>query len=186
MKKYNILYIDPPWSYHNKNTGGSMKSGSAAKYSTLTMEEIYDLPVSQIADKDSVLFLWATVPLLPEAFSVMKKWGFKYKTAIFWRKIMSLGMGYWFRGQVELLLLGVRGKVKAFRCQKPNFIQCKVLKHSEKPEGFRQLIMKAASKIRNPRRIELFATKKTSGWTSIGYAIDGRDIRDVLREMING
>jgi len=186
MKKYNILYIDPPWSYRNKNTGGSMKSGSVAKYSTLTMEEIYDLSVPQIAEKDSVLFLWATVPLLPEAFNVMKKWGFKYKTAIFWRKIMSLGMGYWFRGQVELLLLGVRGKVKAFRCQKPNFIQCKVLRHSEKPEEFRQLITEATNKIKNLRRIELFATKKTSGWTSIGYAIDGKDIRDVLQEMIGG
>jgi len=163
-----------------------MKSGSEAKYSTLTMEEVYSLPISQIADKDSVLFLWATVPLLPEAFSVLKKWDFKYKTTIFWRKIMSLGMGYWFRGQVEVLLLGVKGKVKAFRCQKPNFIQCKVLEHSHKPEEFRQLIMEATNKITRPKRIELFATQKIKGWDSIGYEIDGRDIRDVLQEMIKG
>jgi len=63
----------------------------------------------------------------------MKTWGFKYKTAIFWRKIMSLGMGFWFRGQVEMLLLGIKGKVKAFRCQKVNFLQTRVKAHSEKP-----------------------------------------------------
>lgn len=184
-RKYNIIYCDPPWSYRNKNTGGSMKSGSSAKYDTMSLEEICSLPISKIASKNSVLFLWATVPLFPEALDVLKQWDFKYKTSIFWRKIMSLGMGYWFRGQVEVLLLGVRGKVKAFRCQKPNFIQTKALKHSHKPEEFRQLIMEATNKIENPRRIELFATTEIKGWDSIGHEIDGKDIRDVLQEMIN-
>jgi N6-adenosine-specific RNA methylase IME4 len=178
--KYNVLLIDPPWSYKNKNTGGSMKSGAANQYPVMTIEEIKQLPIKQICEKDSVLFLWAVVPLLPEAFQVMKAWGFKYKTSIFWRKIMSLGMGYWFRGQVEVLLLGMKGKVKAFRCQKPNIIQCKVGKHSEKPEEFRQLIEEATKNIPNRKMVELFARKQVDGWNAIGNDIDGQDIKDVL------
>ncbi len=168
MKKYQIIYADPPWSYRNKKTGGSMKSGALAKYPTMTVKEICELPVMDIADKNSVLFLWATVPLLPEALEVMKAWGYKYKTMLTWRKIMSLGMGFWFRGQTEHLLLGVRGKVKAFRIQKPNFVQSKVGPHSQKPIEFRSLIdMTGLSP-----KIELFARKKTEGWDVWGNEVE--------------
>lgn len=163
-----------------------MNSGSASKYPVLTIEELCQLPIKEICEKDAVLFLWATVPLLPEVFQVMKSWGFTYKTAVFWRKIMGLGLGFWFRGQVECLLLGIKGKVKAFKCQKPNFIQTKVLSHSEKPEEFRRLIEEATAKIPNPKRIELFGRKKVDGWDVIGYDIDGRDIRESLEMIING
>lgn len=159
-KKYNILYADPPWSYKNKCTGGSMKSGASAKYSTMTLQEICDLPISNICEKNAVLFLWGTVPLLPEAFEVMNRWGFKYKTMITWRKIMSLGMGFWFRGQCEHLLFGIKGKVKAFRCQKANFIQHKVEKHSQKPKDFKQLINEATINMQPQNKIELFAREK--------------------------
>ena len=177
MKKYQIIYIDPPYSYRNKNTGGSMKSGSSAKYPTMTINELCSLDIP--ADKDCALFLWATVPLLPEALFLMDHWGFKYKTTLFWRKIMSLGMGFWFRGQVEMLLLGIKGKIKAFRIQKPNIIQSKVGRHSEKPEEFRELIEMTGL---NPK-IELFARQKTPGWDSLGYDIDGKDIQISLKEL---
>lgn len=180
MEKYNVLYIDPPWSYKNKNTGGSMKSGAANQYPTMTIEELCNLPIKNIAEKDSVLFLWAVVPLLPEALLVMSSWGYKYKTALFWWKIMSLGMGYWFRGQVEILLMGVKGKVKAFRCQKRNIFQIKVGKHSEKPEEFRKLIEEATKNMPDRKMIELFARKQVDEWDSIGNDIDGQDIRDIL------
>ena len=65
-KKYRIIYADPPWSYKNKRTGGSMKSGASSKYPTMSVDDICDLPVKDIAHENSVLFLWATVPLLPE------------------------------------------------------------------------------------------------------------------------
>ena len=152
-KKYQIIYADPPWSYKNKKTGGSMSSGSSLKYPAMSLEEIKSLPIQKIADKNSVLFLWITVPLLPDGLEVLKVWGYKYKTSLFWRKIMSLGMGFWFRGQVEILLMGIKGKTKAFRIQKSNFIQAKVQKHSQKPKEFRELI----NKIELYPRIELFA-----------------------------
>jgi len=164
VKQYQIIYADPPYSYRNKRTGGSLKSGSASKYPTLQINDIAKLPIGQIADKDCALFLWTTTPMLQDAFQIMNEWGFEYKTAIYWRKIMSLGMGYWFRGQVEVCLLGIRGKVKAFRIQKANFIQTKALKHSEKPEEMRKLIEATGLE----PRIELFARRKVEGWDSWG------------------
>jgi N6-adenosine-specific RNA methylase IME4 len=171
-KKYQIIYADPPWSYKNKNTGGSMISGAEKKYPCLSVEEISLIPIKQMADKDSVLFLWATVPLLPEALLVMDAWGYKYKTMITWRKIMSLGMGYWFRGQCEHLLFGTRGKVKAFRLQEANFIQSKAEKHSQKPQAFRELIERATKDMPTRNMIELFARQKTEGWDVWGNEVE--------------
>lgn len=106
--RFNCLLADPPWSYRNKKTGGSMKSGAAAHYDTMTLEEICRLKVRNIAEKDSVLFLWATVPMLEEGLVVMRAWGYDYKTMLTWHKEGWLGMGFWFRGQTEHLLFGVR------------------------------------------------------------------------------
>lgn len=141
-----------------------MISGSASKYQVMSTEDICALSVGEIADDNSVLFLWATVPMLQDAFCVFTEWGFNYKTAIFWRKIMSLGMGFWFRGQVEVCLFGI----KAFRCQKPNFIQTKAGKHSEKPEELYKLI----EEVSPLPRIELFARSKRDGWDAWGNEIE--------------
>lgn len=178
--KYKVIYADVPWTYRNERTGGSMSSGSAQKYKTLSLPDILSLPVALVADRDSVLFLWATTPLLPEALSVMSAWGFTYKTSLYWRKIMSLGMGFWYRGQVEQLLLGVRGRVKAFRIQKPNFIQTKVRDHSQKPEEMRELVELCGL---SPR-LELFATSWTDSWDCVGSTISGEDIRVSLARII--
>ena len=185
-QQFDILYIDCPWQYRNKRTGGSLSSGAATQYPTLTIEELCELPIPQLAAKNSILGLWSTVPLLPEALQVMAAWDFRYKTKITWRKTMSLGMGYWFRGQVEDLLVGIRGKVKAFRCQKPNFIETKVLKHSEKPECFRHLIEEATANMPSQRRVEVFARTQVPGWCAIGNEVDRQDIRDRLQAILSG
>lgn len=125
---------------------GGMNSGAAAKYDVMTNEDIAALPIGQITEKNAVCFLWVTVPLLPEGMAVLSAWGFKYKTMLTWRKVMSLGMGFWFRGQCEHLLLGVKGTPKAFRCQEINFHQSKAGAHSSKPEHFRELISRATEK----------------------------------------
>jgi site-specific DNA-methyltransferase (adenine-specific) len=146
----------------------------------MSIEDISSLPISSIADKDSVCFLWCSVALLPECLSVLSAWGYKYKTSLFWRKIMSLGMGYWFRGQVEMCVLGVRGDVKAFRIQKPNFVQSKARNHSQKPDEIRELIDSTGL---SPK-IELFARERVHGWDSMGYDIDDKDIVVALIEKI--
>jgi len=166
MKKYKIIYADPPWKYRNNRTGGSMLPQDVY-YPKMTTKEICDLPVQDISDKDSVLFLWSTVPMIEDAFCVLKAWGFKYKTMLFWRKIMSLGLGFWFRGQVEILLMGIKGKIKAFRIQKANIIQAKVRKHSQKPDEFYELIEMTGLE----PKIELFARNKRPGWDVWGNEV---------------
>lgn len=181
--KYNIIYADPPWKYDNQNTGGTMKSGSKDKYPVMSLQDIRDIPIKKIADKNSVLFLWATVPMLLEALDVMKHWGYKYKTKITWHKTGRNGLGFWFRGEVEELLLGVRGSVKAFRCQEPNHVTHKVLKHSEKPDVFRKKIERATVNMPNPRKIELFARNIMDGWRCVGNEINNK--KDIQTELLS-
>lgn len=173
-KKYKVILADPPWSYRNKKTGGHSdgacgKSGACQKYDTLELQEICDLPVRNISSRNCCLFLWATTPLLPDAFEVMRSWGFEYKTAIYWRKIMSLGMGFWFRGQVEVCLFGIKGTVPAFHSQHPNFLQTRAGLHSRKPKELMGIIGPCIENL-NPK-IELFARQKIEGWDSWGNQV---------------
>lgn len=158
-----------------------MISGSASKYPVLSLDEIKRLPINLISAPDSVLFLWATTPLLPEAFDVMKSWGFCYKTSLYWEKIAMLGLGFWYRGQVEQLLLGVKGNVRAFRIQKPNLIQSKVRAHSQKPDEMYELIEACGL---SPK-LELFASTKRGGWDCLGDQIDSQDIRLSLAKLVS-
>ena len=165
-KKYKIIYADPPWSYENKTLGRDLNAGAKDHYDTMSLDEIKNLPIQQIRDKNCVLFMWAVVPQLPEAFEVMKSWGFKYKTMITWVKLRGNhtqgGLGYWFRGYTEHLLFGVRGDVRAFKCQKNNYIIQTNNGHSKKPDSFRKLIETATNGL--TPRIELFARTKIHGW----------------------
>jgi len=103
--KYEVILADPPWKYDfSKDSTDSIEY----HYPTMILEEIKNLKVPS-AD-NAVLFLWATAPKLKEALEVIESWGFKYKTCAVWDKEW-IGMGYWFRGQHELLLVGIKGKV---------------------------------------------------------------------------
>lgn len=156
-KKYNVVYADPPWSYRSKS-GRGFRHAAEHKYDVMTLDDIKAMPVADLCQKDAVLFLWTTVPMLPDALEVVKAWGFKYKTLITWRKVRSLGMGFWFRGQCEHLILGVRGGVKPFRSQKVNFHQSTVLEHSRKPDYFRKLIDDVVRvSFGEPVKLEMFA-----------------------------
>lgn len=141
----------------------------------MTNEDIAAMPIQEITDKNAVCFMWATVPLMPEAFATLSAWGFEYKTMLTWRKVMSMGMGYWFRGQVEHLLLGVKGKVKPFRMQVANFYQSKAGKHSQKPHHFRELISKAVQvSFEHPKKLELFARSREGFFPD--YEYEGWDV----------
>lgn len=134
------------------------------------------MPVPDLLDSKAVIFLWVTNPLLEEGMELLKAWGFKYKTMLTWRKIMSLGMGFWFRGQTEHILFGVKGKVKPFRMQVANFHQSKVGKHSQKPHYFRELIGKAVAKsFDNPIKLELFARSREGLFPDYEYE-EGWDV----------
>ena len=173
--RYQVILADPPWAYRNTKTGGSHTSGAVQKYPTLTPVEVAALPVSRLVQVPATLWLWATVPLLPEILPVMAAWGFTYKTALCWRKTGRLGLGSWFRGEVELLLFGIRGAVPAFRTSRSNVIEHAVCVHSKKPECFRHLIEDLTP---GQSRLELFAREPSDAeWTRTGFDSDGCDLR---------
>ena len=186
--KYNTIYADPPWSYDNKKTGRVLDNSGANmaaddKYSTMSLELLKAMPLKSITEKDCILFMWAVVPMMPEAFELLQAWGFKYKTMVTWRKLMSQGLGYWFRGQCEHLIVATKGNPKAFRQQVCNFYesefdllpddhvhQQKCGKHSQKPHYFRELISKAvAVSFTEPKKLELFARSRAGFFPDYEY-----------------
>lgn len=165
MPLFDVIYADPCWSYRNVKTGGSHVSGAAQKYPVMSVAEIAALPVKEIANPaGSVLALWGTVPLGKDPYLVMEAWGFEFKTEWFWRKVGRKGTGYWTRGMMEKLLIGVRGKVPAWRSNLDNIIDAGLddeasitpTGHSQKPEAFIRRLESLT--LRAPSRCELFAS----------------------------
>jgi site-specific DNA-methyltransferase (adenine-specific) len=183
-KRYAVVYADPPWGYDQGGRGSTEKH-----YSTMSLVQIAALSVKTIAADDAVLFLWVTGPFLEEAFSIMKAWGFTSKTIAFtWVKYHEgsgkrcVGGGFWTRANVELCLLGVRGKAprrvnKAVRqlmesgpvpIMGDDVLLAPRGKHSAKPEEARERIVELMGDI---SRIELFARGKggkEQGWDQWG------------------
>ena len=140
-KRYGVIYADPPWRFQPYSRVTGMDRAAENHYPTSPLADIKTLDVRSIVAADCVLFLWATVPMLPQALEVMKAWGFEYKSHAIWAKD-RVGTGYWFRNQHELLLVGTRGHVPApaMGTQWPTLIHALVRRHSEKPEVFREMI----------------------------------------------
>ena len=78
--QFGVIVADPPWPWepYSKETG--MDRSPDNHHATMTLEDIKALPVASVAADIAGLWLWATVPLLPEALEVMAAWGFKYTT----------------------------------------------------------------------------------------------------------
>lgn len=165
-KKYNIIYADPPWSYRAWNAKTGHKSASA-HYNTMDLLDICKLPVADIADNDCALFLWATYPNLPQAFEVIKAWGFKYKTAGFtWTKIYAngrpvCGLGYWTRANAEVCLFAIKGKPKRKSKSVYQAILAPQRRHSQKPD---EISGRIVSLLGDLPRIILFARHPEEGW----------------------
>ncbi len=185
--KYNILYIDPPWSYRDKALAG--RRGAGCQYEVHDTAWLMNLPIKDIAADDCVLFLWVTMPKLNECFDLIKAWDFTYKTVAFtWVKKNKKadswfwGMGRWTRANAELCLLATKGKPKRISASVHSIVSTPIETHSRKPDEVRDRIVQLCGDV---PRIELFATQTTEGWTSLGNAIDDKDIRASLKEIIN-
>ena len=173
-KKYQTIYIDPPWRYNAKNPTCKIEKQPRTcsveyYYQTMKIKDIKNLPIKDISDTDCVLFLWVTTPLLDKGFEVIKAWEFKYKTTITWGKTNNDCMGYWFRVCTEHLLVGIKGNVKAFRSMERTLREEPRLSHSRKPQYFRNLIssIRTGSKIElfaRPPKDKLFEDKSYEGW----------------------
>lgn len=175
MKKYQIIYADPPWRYYTYSKKGLGRSAES-HYPTMAVNEICSLPVREIADKDCALFLWVTIPCLKEGLSVLEAWGFSYKTVAFvWikqnKKSESLfwGMGYWTRANAELCILATRGRPRRISAGVHQVIISHIEEHSKKPMEARKRIEQLMGDV---PRIELFARQRHTGWDAWGNEVE--------------
>ena len=164
-KKYGLIYADPPWE-HNVEKKDSMRK---RHYPRMSCEDICNLGVLSVSESDAVLYLWSTYPHIREALSVMEAWGFEYKSQYVWVKD-KIGMGYWVRGQHELLLIGKKG---GFRCPDPDKRRSSVInaprgKHSQKPDCVRDML---SDMFPDHEKIELFARQRFLGWDAWGNEV---------------
>jgi len=164
--KYRVLYADPPWQYNDTCDDGAIQSGGARDhYRTMSISELCLLPVSDLADDNSVLFLWATSPMLPEALQVAKAWGFAYKASFIWDKVKH-NMGHYNSVRHEFLLICTKGSCLPDSHELIDSVQSiERAEHSAKPEEFRTIIDKLYS---NGKRIELFARRRVANWSAWG------------------
>ena len=186
MKKYNIIYADPAWHFGNRLRNGTPESNGTKNvihrelsetYNTMSIKDICNLKVNEIADKDCVLFMWTTDAHLEEAIKVVNAWGFKYKTIGFtWLKKEKSGkqscyVGFWTLKCGEICLLATKGSMNKY-LQKRNVRQLVEAirgKHSEKPQVVRDRIIEMFGN--EIPKIELFARTKPNGWDVWGNEV---------------
>jgi N6-adenosine-specific RNA methylase IME4/ParB-like chromosome segregation protein Spo0J len=162
-KVYGVIYADPPWRYETFSENGMDRSADN-HYPTMSMFDMLALNVP--AADDCVMFMWATVPMLPEALDLLHEWGFNYKSHICWVKDRQ-GTGYWTRNMHELLLIATKGKVPApaMGTQPPSVLDLPLGKHSEKPALFADMI---STLYPTTPKLEMFARVGRVGWDVIG------------------
>jgi N6-adenosine-specific RNA methylase IME4 len=159
---YRTIVADPPWEYDRAAGLGSTRA-AADNYPTMTPAEIRHLPVAEYAATNAHLYLWVTNLKLDEAdaFGIVRAWGFRFVTMLTWHKLGSPGMGWYFRGDTEHVLFGVRGKAPidpAIRVS--NHFAASRTGHSVKPDRFYEMV----ERVSPGPYLELFARRRRYGW----------------------
>jgi len=168
--KFTIIYADPPWQFDN----AGFTQSAASHYPTMSTEEICNMEIPDISEKDAILFLWATNAMLQDALLVMKSWGFEYKSNMVWTKLSGVGIGWFVDSRHELLLIGVKGQGLHPEWKPISWQQVEKTIHSKKPELFYEIIEKMYPK---QKYIELFLRgKPRKGWQGWGNEMNSDNI----------
>lgn len=174
---FKTVLADPPWQFQNRTGKVAPEHRRLNRYSTMTLDEICELPVADCVDATAHLYLWVPNALLPDGLRVMREWGFEYKSNIIWRKIRKdggsdgRGVGFYFRNVTEIILFGVRGKnartLDPGRTQ-VNYIESRKREHSRKPDEQYPLIEECSP---GPF-LEMFSRGTRPNWTVWGNQAD--------------
>lgn len=172
---FATILADPPWRFQNRTGKMAPEHQRLMRYPTLEFEEIYELPVSQLAAAQSHLYLWVPNALLKEGLETMKRWGFTYKTNLIWYKTRKdggpdgRGVGFYFRNVTEMVLFGVRGSRRTLAPgrRQVNLFSSKKREHSRKPEELFDIIEACSP---GPY-LELFARHPRAGWSQWGNEV---------------
>lgn len=172
-KRYKTIYADPPWQFANRTGKVAPENKKNGRYSTMTLQDIMDMPVSDILDDQAHLYLWVPTAMIKDGLSVLEAWGFEYKTTFYWEKVRKdgapdgRGVGFYFRNVIEPCLFGVRTKRKSdtYRTLAPGRSQVNVIRtikreHSRKPDEMIDVIEKCSE---GPY-LELFGRGVRPGW----------------------
>jgi N6-adenosine-specific RNA methylase IME4 len=164
QKVYQVLYADPPWRY---DYSLSQSRDIENQYPTMDLQAICQLPIQGLIDANAVLFLWVTSPKLTEGLQVLEAWGFEYRTSAVWDK-EKIGMGYYFRQQHEILLVGAKGSLPppAPSDRIGSVFRVPRAKHSEKPQ---EVIECLTAMYPYFQKLELFARRTHPAWEAWGY-----------------
>ncbi len=178
--KFGTILADPPWRFANSTGKMAPEHKRLNRYSTLSFEEIMSLPVNDIAAEQSHLYLWVPNALLPQGLETMKRWGFTYKTNMIWYKIRKdggpdgRGVGFYFRNVTEMILFGVKGKLRTLQPGRSqvNIIPSRKREHSRKPDELYEIIEACSP---GPY-MELFARGTRANWRQWGNEVENYDI----------
>ena len=170
---FKTILADPPWQFQNRTGKMAPEHRRLSRYATMSLQDIFALPVASIADETAHLYLWVPNALMPEGLRVMEAWGFRYKTNIIWHKVRKdggsdgRGVGFYFRNVTEMVLFGVRGKqarTLAPGRSQVNLISSRKREHSRKPDEIFDVIESCSP---GPY-IELFARGTRPQWSVWG------------------
>jgi N6-adenosine-specific RNA methylase IME4 len=167
---YDVILADPPWRYAHSR---SKRRAIERHYNTMSMEDLANLPVQTLHNGCAVLFMWTTFPKLPQAMELFRYWDFEYKSGFAWNKYFGTrrkGMGYWFRQDQELMLVGSCGGAPAPPHDRryDASMYGGYRGHSVKPEAAHQRI---EGMYPRARKIELFARERRDGWDAWGNEV---------------
>lgn len=173
---FSTVLADPPWRFQNRTGKVAPEHKRLGRYATMSLEEIKSLPVKDATAENAHLYLWVPNALLPEGLEVMKAWGFKYVSNIVWAKRRKdggpdgRGVGFYFRNVTELLLFGVKGRMRTLAPGRSqvNMIETRKREHSRKPDEQYKLIMDCSP---GPY-LELFARYPQPHWEVWGNEAD--------------
>lgn len=166
---YDLIMSDPPWRFETYSDAGREKSADA-HYETMTLDEIKAMPVSHLGRGDCILWLWATHPMLPQAFEVVKAWGFNHVTNGVWVKRtktgkLAFGTGYRLRCASEPFIIATLGNPETVRDVR-SVIEGPVREHSRKPEeAYAEAERYMPSAV---RKLDMFSRETRPGWDSWG------------------
>jgi N6-adenosine-specific RNA methylase IME4 len=174
--RFGTILADPPWRFSNRTGKMAPEHNRLSRYTTLSLKQISELPVNEIAAKQSHLYLWVPNALLAEGLEVMKSWGFTYKTNLIWHKIRKdgepdgRGVGFYFRNTTEMILFGIKGKLRTYQPgrRQVNIIRTRKREHSKKPDELYDIIEKCSP---GPF-LEIFARCSREQWVSWGNEIN--------------
>jgi N6-adenosine-specific RNA methylase IME4 len=174
--RFATILADPPWRFQNRTGKVAPEHVRLRRYETMSVDEICDLPVVTHTQDRAHLYLWVPNALLPYGLQVMKAWGFTYKTNLVWFKVRKdggpdgRGVGFYFRNVTELLLFGIRGKIRTLQPgrRQVNLFASRKREHSRKPSSIYKLIKECSP---GPH-LELFAREPVKGWTQWGDELE--------------